>query len=535
MPSIKLSVTVRSALVAKYSPAALARIDAAVAAWIKADLARGIRTLHVALDDPAGMTAQGVAPVKGKVSAQKAKRAIDALAKKLAPEYIVILGGDDVIPYFRVKNPSHDPDGDTDVMVATDNPYASSRVYRASAIKSYLIPDRVVGRIPDLPGAAGADPLWLVTPLKTATAWTPKPAVFYGSAYATCCDAWKNAGLATMRYLGLPTADLMISPPTVDATATARGRLARTLHFTKCHGAQIDANFYGQKGNSFPEILFSGTLAGQIVPGTLPAAMCCYGAQVYSPADPAARPAGALPISMTYLRGGAVGFMGSTEIAWVGPQIMMCADWIVAAYLKKALAGASLGRAMMESKQDYVQYVTGQGQRLDTADEKTMIEFVLLGDPSLHPVAAPAPAVRSRSAASSVEVVQRGERRIARAALAAQVTRELPERVSARAPAAATARKIFAAVAGMLDKSDQNFLEPGRARASKLVSAPVAARAVATRGLASAVGATRQLAESVEYTWTGRKIVDGRPHVRLLTVEADAGGNVLRSRLLHSA
>ena len=41
--SIKLSVTVRSALKKKYSAAALKKIDAAVAAWIAAEKARASR------------------------------------------------------------------------------------------------------------------------------------------------------------------------------------------------------------------------------------------------------------------------------------------------------------------------------------------------------------------------------------------------------------------------------------------------------------------------------------------------------------
>ena len=34
--------------------------------------------------------------------------------------------------------------------------------------------------------------------------WKAKPRSFYAAAYGTCCDQWKDAGLATMRYLELP-------------------------------------------------------------------------------------------------------------------------------------------------------------------------------------------------------------------------------------------------------------------------------------------------------------------------------------------
>jgi hypothetical protein len=545
MASIKLSVTVRSALVNKYSGGALSKIDIALAAWIAADLKRGLTTLHVALDDATAMAVHGCKAIKGRVSAAQAKRAIDALAARLQPDYIVIIGGQDVLPSFNVPNPSFDPKGDADTTVPTDNPYACARAFAAKTLKSYLVPDRVVGRIPDLPAPAGTgDPIWLLTALKTATTWTSKPRTFYAEAYATCCDEWKGAGQATMQYLGLPVADLMISPPTQDATALARNRLARSLQFTKGHGSPLDAHFYGQKGGSYPEVLVSTSVQSEVKPGTLAAAMCCYGAQVYAPTDPAARPVGALPVSMAYLRAGAVGFMGSTKIAWVGPQQMMCADWIVASYLKKSLEGASLGRALLEAKQDYLQYLANQGQAPDTADEKTMIEFMLLGDPSLHPVAVATPSVAakpSRGAAKAKQTAhaalaaQRSGRRIARAAMAVQVRKSMPHRREEAAPTGAKARGLFDAVAGLLSERDVAALQPSRASASRLVAAAAPTASTASGESAVAAVRGRAQADSIEYTWTGRAETKAGSHIRLLKVQTDTEGNVLRSRLLHSA
>ena len=122
MESIKLSVTVRANLVRKYDAGALAKIDTAVAKWIAADAARDIKTVHVAIDDATKMAALGVKALKGNATPRKVKRAIDALWKKLSPDYLVLFGADDVVPYFVVDNPSYDPNGDDDKDVATDNP-----------------------------------------------------------------------------------------------------------------------------------------------------------------------------------------------------------------------------------------------------------------------------------------------------------------------------------------------------------------------------------------------------------------------------
>ncbi|HET9978085.1 MAG TPA: C25 family cysteine peptidase [Burkholderiaceae bacterium] len=544
MASIKLSITHRATLVRKYAPAALAKIDKAVADWVAADKARGITTVHVALDDAPAMRKLGVPAVAGKLTPLRAKRALDALARGLAPDYIVLFGGHDVVPNFVVPNPSLDAaTGDDDPDVPTDNPYACSRAYRARARESYLVPDRVVGRVPDVPCADGqGDAAWLVAALRTATAWTPRAREFYADAYATCCDAWRKAGEATVRYLGIPLADLMIAPPEIDGAALSRRRLARPLHVTKCHGALLDARYSGQKGRSFPDILSSASLRAHAKPATLAAAMCCYGAQVFAPDDPRNNTPGQWPIALAYLRGGAPGFMGATRIAWVGVSAMMCADWIVAGYLKKCLEGASLGRAMLESKQDYLQFLQGQGQRPDTADEKTMIEFVLLGDPSIHPVKSAAtpmrtPATRGTAAAARGGVeLQRAERRAARRELGAAVTRRLPVRSAAPAPAAAKARQLYAAALRWLGTKGVPGLAGVAPSVSRLserhATAPARAAAGKARSAVAAGAVPSVAGKTTEYRWTRVTRVNGVPEGQMLTMQVDAEGRILRSRLL---
>ena len=554
--SIKLSVTVRSALENKYTPEALKKIDDAIAAWIAAEKQRGIKTVHVAIDNAADMQAQGSEPVTGKVTATSAKKAIDALAKKLVPDYIVIVGGDDVIPYFRLPNPIYDPgpNGDPDKEVFSDNPYATSRPYVASSSKSYLVPDRVVGRMPDLPAGKGkGDPATLLAALNTATKWKPQAKSFFKDAYATCTETWKQAGEAMMKYLEFPTADLMIAPPAKDEAPTPRKRLARTVHVTKCHGDDPDAHFFGESTrHAFPPVLFSGTLAGRVKPGALVAAVCCYGAGVYAPDNPLAKPRGALPVAIAYLHAGALAFMGSTKIAYVGSEDMLCGDRIVASYVKKALDGASLGRALLEAKQEYLAELQRQGNTPDTADEKTMLEFMLLGDPAIHPMASTVPlAARAGPSAFARRATLRTERRAARAVVAAEVEKALPTRTKMDPPSPQKASAIFKAAASLLAQADLKGIDPARPTVNR-VSAPDY-RATAPR-MARRISAATEgtaLGEVIEYTWSARLNGQAGPRmaaarapakeragpIRLLVLKAqtDAEGNVIRSRTLHGA
>lgn len=57
---------------------------------------------------------------------------------------LLIVGGDEVVPFHRLPNPTDD----LDVEVLSDNPYATRD-------SNYFIPEWAVGR---LPGGCGTDP-----------------------------------------------------------------------------------------------------------------------------------------------------------------------------------------------------------------------------------------------------------------------------------------------------------------------------------------------------------------------------------------
>jgi len=543
MQTVKLSVTVKRRLERKYDRAAVVKINRAVGDWIAADAKRGIRTVHVAVDDGPAMRALGANPITGNPTAAKVKRAVDELWMQLNPDYLAILGSEDIVPMFHVPNPSYDPGGDDDRKVPTDNPYASSSPFRASKRSSYLVPDRVIGRIPDM--VSDGDPSWFVDYLATAASWVSQPASVYAGAYAICCDEWRGAGEASTRYIGEPASQLLISPPISDDTGASSQRLGARLHMIKCHGAQLDPKFYGQQDRRYPVALTSETLKSRLNRSTIAAAMCCYGAQVYSPADPAATDPGKWPLASTYLRKGAYGFVGSTMIAWVGVPQMMCADWIVAGYLKGLLGGASQGRALLESKQDYVRWITQQGHAPDIADEKTLIEYVLLGDPSIHPVsAAPAIARRMVRAARALPILalaaqERRQRRVVRALMAGQIRDLLPSRAAASRSAQAHAQKVFAAAKAGLEKSvREGFkafgIRPASFRVERL-NTPLPSLVPARPGLGPAKPSAVERRQSLEYYWTGRRMCDGHKQVRLVKAETDARGNLLRTSVVHSS
>ena len=171
--------------------------------------------------------------------------------------------------------------------------------------------------------------------------------------------------------------------------------LQRRIHFINCHGAEGDTQFYGQQGTDYPVSLRASDITGHVAQGTVVAAECCYGAQLWGGGR-------GEPVAMAYLRNGAVGYLGSTTIAYGPADANGDADLVCQYFLEAVLAGASLGRAALEARQRFVRGVTV----LSPVSTKTLAQFQLLGDPSACPVQAAAPS-RSRRAAKTARQARR--------------------------------------------------------------------------------------------------------------------------------
>ena len=105
-------------------------------------------------------------------------------------------------------------------------------------------------------------------------------------------------------------------------------------------------------------------------------------------------PGDPLPICLVYLDAGAYAFFGSTTTAYGPAQGNAQADLITQYFLRPILLGASVGRAVLQARQ---QFVAATGH-LSPYDLKTLVQFVGLGDASIHPVLASGTIARKRSA-----------------------------------------------------------------------------------------------------------------------------------------
>jgi hypothetical protein len=193
---------------------------------------------------------------------------------------------------------------------------------------------------------------------------------------------WRRSTSRSLKALFGKKAKPRLSPH--DGPQWTAEELLPLWHFINCHGAPIDTHFYGQKKRSYPIAHDASLLARKITRGTVVTAECCYGSQLFDPAM-ATGPG----IAVTYLREGAIGFMGSTTVAYGPATRNNYADLLCRFFLESARQGASLGRALLEARQRFVK----DAAPINPVDLKTLAQFLLLGDPSVRAVS---PAAETR-------------------------------------------------------------------------------------------------------------------------------------------
>jgi hypothetical protein len=374
----KIIVTNLKALRKKYGRNGLSRIRAAVRRMIAADRARGLQTRLLAVDSASHMKRVKGAAVTDSSSPRQNKAAIDSIFTSIRPDYLMILGATDVIPHEDLINPAYGGD-DVDQYSYGDIPYACEQPYSQQAEK-FIGPTRVVGRLPDLTG--GTDPAYLIALLNTASKWTSRERSDYADYFAVSAAQWANSTTLSVQKLFGSDNGLSLSPTAGPKWSNAL--LSRRAHFINCHGGQTDPQFYGQKGNKYPVAHEAAFITGKIAEGTIAAIECCYGGELYDANLLVSKQQG---MCNTYLSGKTYGYFGSSTIAY-GPAVGNgSADLLCQYFLRRVLAGSSLGRAALEARQEFAQ----SGPDLDPFDIKTLAQFSLFGDPSIHPVAIATP------------------------------------------------------------------------------------------------------------------------------------------------
>jgi peptidase C25-like protein len=363
---LNLLITSRRRLREVYGRRGETRILAAIGKLMAARAARGVDSgLLVIEQGLADLGVAGAAVEPEPISAQIAAiaQALEQRGGSLAS--VLIVGGLEVVPFHEAPNPTP-YDGDesvpSDCLYGACNPFA-------------LLPDWAVGRIP---GAAGGDPALLLRLLDNAAAGArPGDGTIKMFGYST--EAWRRAAAEVYAEID-DAATLLVSPPAL-ATTFDRGQLDRAAWiYCNLHGVRDGPPWYGQPDDlrTLVVALRPSDLKGLDLRGAVVVSEACYGAAISGRNE-------GTSLALAFLARGALGFVGATVISYGPPSPPLGEADLIALHFLRALKtpGATLGSAFLASRAGMLRDTLVHQSTLDEDDQKTLLEFVLYGDPTL--------------------------------------------------------------------------------------------------------------------------------------------------------
>ncbi len=383
----------RTRLLQAYGEAGFTQVENALKALTASVQKRaGWKASRLYVDDPTTLAEFGLRPVNP-TNAFEVKTLVGKLAQRLGEQNrslgaLLIVGGANIVPFHHLPNPTDDVDGD----IPSDNPYAT-------ADDNYFVPEWPVGR---LPSGAGADPGPLVRTIRAAAG---APYVATGPAYLAwlerlrrwlhqqwlsrtsahsfgySANVWKSASAAVYNQIGDPR-NLLTSPP-LDANALpVEGLAPSRLSYFNLHGIEDGPEWYGQRGfedpGSVPEYPVALRPADVTNSGRAPVVVfteACYGANILDKETEAA-------LCLKFLDAGTRVMVGSTKIAYGSVTTpLVGADLLGRFFWQNMNAGLPAGEALRRAKLQMAQEMHNRQGVLDGEDQKTLISFVLYGDP----------------------------------------------------------------------------------------------------------------------------------------------------------
>jgi hypothetical protein len=351
----------------------------------------------VYVDDPETLTPFGLRPVNP-ANAWDVKTLVGKLADRLSAQEssigaLLIVGGPDIIPFHHLPNPTDDGDAD----IPSDNPYAT-------ADENYFVPEWPLGRIPS---GAGRNPEALLRLLRQAAGnYTKRKSIsrvqhwlsmifelFWGrrstvaapispmSSFGYSANIWKATSAEVYTAIGDPQA--LVTCPPWDANALPpEGLVPSQLSYFNLHGIEDGPEWYGQRGPADPSTLPEYPVALRPTDvansGRAPAVVfseACYGTNIIGKGTNDA-------LSLRFMDCGTHAIVGSTKIAYgsVTPPLIG-ADLLGRYFWQNLNAGLPVGEALRQAKLQMAQEMHNRQGFLDGEDQKTLISFMLFGDP----------------------------------------------------------------------------------------------------------------------------------------------------------
>jgi hypothetical protein len=356
-----LAITRAAGMISAYGQDGYSQILAKLA-----EFGRSAGGLSVAvLDDAASMhnfggPAAGADAASLQVTAARAASLVDSLTG------VLIIGGDNVIPFYPIPNPVKDSAIDPDPVVYTDNPYGLDRAFD---LQASLNPTFAVGRIC---AGAGEPASALCAVLDNAIGNRSRRTVRAGYVEVTN-RVWEN--VSTSVVSALAGAGRTLVCPNDRVTAANANVLDCKYLYCNLHGFLNDSAWRGEDPvRGYVTALDPNSFQSDYVSGTFVYSDACYGLQTAG-----RRTTGSC--ALTLMARGAAAVVGSTGLAFGtapgGPLDVIDADALTRAFFTQVKIGGTIGDCLKRARSAFAP------GRLDAYQKKTLLQFQLLGDPTL--------------------------------------------------------------------------------------------------------------------------------------------------------
>jgi tetratricopeptide (TPR) repeat protein len=372
------------------------RVNDAVLSLVEAIRRRpGWTAYRIYPDDPSTLDAFDISPCDPG-NAWEIKLRIADLDQALAKRgemigALLIVGGNGIVPFHLLPNPTDDDDD----VVPSDNPYAATD-------ENYFAPEWPVGRIPfdqDLDelvtqldrstrdhrqtnrsmGLVQRLNLWLFRRF-TRLFRSDKRVLGYTA------SIWRKASFSVFKTIGDPRA-MITSPPTEANRLPSVAMGPARLSYYNLHGLEDAPEWYGQRDplrddsnlGEFPIALRPQDVVNS---GRAPKVVfteACYGANSMAKTPESA-------LSLKFLSSGSRAIVGSTKISYgsITPPLI-AADLLGRIFWLNLNQKLPVGEALRRAKLKLATEMHRRQGFLDGEDQKTLISFVLYGDPLFTP------------------------------------------------------------------------------------------------------------------------------------------------------
>lgn len=364
-----LAIASRTAITDTLGPEAITAVEPLLGHYIAAARNAGVEAALLIIDDAESMEAFGLKPL-GLASAELVRTLIAAVRNAVMQtgrslDSVLLVGGHGMFPLFSFTNPVVDRQLDPDTIVESDNPYGVLDTPTSGA--DWLAPSIPVGRIYDS-GSVDTFSRALSGVIASHEARSQRQ----GSLAIYNAD-WLDVSLDVAQSLPSPM-DAVMAPPYELGTNVRE--LDRAVVYVNLHGFSGTPGWqsYDSLTDRFIDVVTPASFLPETMVGTFVFSETCYGAQVVgrTPEDSCALSAHASGATVI----GATGLVwGSVLKPWA---FVADADALARCVFQRFGAGMSVGAAFKAGRDAFL-----LGRALNPFEQKTALQFILLGDPSL--------------------------------------------------------------------------------------------------------------------------------------------------------